>query len=352
MCRYRIEFKPLEPYTLGTEQGSKFKGVDSTGMESYIIASDLVPSQTTIFGTIRYLILQQSKKIVINKDYSYNQEEQQKIADLIGKESFKFNVSTPADFGIIKEISPIYLMKKMDNKKEIYIRNPFCNKSKNNYTPIKMSENKFYTSQGEIHLPQKEEYEVKSGYGGGYIGLNTKEVVNTSDIFTKELQTGNATKESTDGFFKREVVKMKDDFVFAVELVTSEPVLENTKTVVYMGRKQSAFSVEINESDSNVITKVREALGGDGNMAWTYALSDIYIKSVPCYEDFAIVETKKIRNMYTNQNNDGGFLGKRKKINNQIQLISAGSVFYGDFEVMQDDNCIRAGYNRLVKIGG
>ena len=100
----RIELTPLAPYFLGGERGLKYDDNDTqmSRGEKYYIRSNLMPNQSALFGVLRFLGIE-------NPDSSYARDENR-----IGKESYRLDNASNQDFGMIKKISPLYLMRKED----------------------------------------------------------------------------------------------------------------------------------------------------------------------------------------------------------------------------------------------
>ena len=380
MSKYCIKFRPLEVYTLGTEQSSEYSGVNATGKESYIETSGIIPDQTTLFGTLRYLVLK--KRGLLNSGFNYSQEEAEKINNLIGSESFKFKTGENGkqNFGCIKEMSPMFIV---GDDGDILVKNPFCNtltqKQKSGrgklypYNPIRMGE-KMITSHGTIRLPL--DFNAKQCYGSGFMVINSdgvlQDVTDTNDIFKKHIRTGNQSNASGErgekAFFKREVVEMNPEYSFAVIADIADNVFDDKEQMTAnIGRKGSTFMVQIEKlaEDSNLyggIEKYVEAAftayveRHEVKDVWYYALSDIY-----CPEDiinsdsngYAMILKKYIRNIETVLS-ENGYHKKRKK-NERINLIEKGSVFFFDPCSIQSDaykNCKKAGYNAVIILGG
>ena len=57
--KYLITFTPMEPYFFGGERTFGF-GKESDRKPPYYIVSEKKPSQPTLFGTLRYIILSQN----------------------------------------------------------------------------------------------------------------------------------------------------------------------------------------------------------------------------------------------------------------------------------------------------
>ena len=55
MGKYLIKLKPLEPYFFGGERTFGF-GKKTKQKQPYYIVSEYIPSQPTLFGTLRYIV--------------------------------------------------------------------------------------------------------------------------------------------------------------------------------------------------------------------------------------------------------------------------------------------------------
>lgn len=132
--KYLITFTPMEPYFFGGERTFGF-GKESDRKPPYYIVSEKNPSQPTLFGTLRYIILSQNNALFDQKDAA-------KAGELVGAESFSFQkaltyAEAPAqNFGIINCISPLFLIK----AGEWYVPTPFDHKPGEKRAP-----NRFYT---------------------------------------------------------------------------------------------------------------------------------------------------------------------------------------------------------------
>lgn len=165
---YKIQLTPLEPYTFGTDQGLSFAGIEnSRGKESYYVLSKMVPEQTTIWGMLRYVMLQKAN--LVESDFGYSDDnKRKKMETLIGKNSFSFASKTEQDFGRLIGISPIFLK---DPAEKMYMKNPQNNKSTMEYCPIEMEDAARKSSRGKIHFPKKGEYDAKMGTAQGWIRI-------------------------------------------------------------------------------------------------------------------------------------------------------------------------------------
>ena len=345
MKKYLITIKPLEPYSFGTEQGYQFPGESGMGKISYLAKSGCVPSQTTVLGLIRYLVLS-SKEWFKSDIRDYSEDEIEKNKEAVGKDTFSFGWTgeKPQEFGVIKSVSPVFITK----GEEIFIRNPFNNKASNEgFCPYKLTEDTYETSDGSIQMPLSGEYDAKKGHAEGYIGLDSKRIVR--DLFSVILQSGNRknnTNDDKDGYFKREYVRMKDGYAFAVIAELEDELL--TRSFGYMGSKKSAFEITCKETSIYLEKAVEDAFS-DSRQECFYALSDIFPDETPTYSGFCIVGEKYQRNLETDYS-----AGRYRKSRVRVNLIESGSVFYFDVSknLKVNENAGRIGYNYIVKLGG
>lgn len=339
---YLVKMTPIEPYSFGGDQNFKYKDEALTGKESYFVRSKELPEQTTVLGMLRYLILQNQG--LLKTSFSYDTQEKGKMDVCIGPASFAYSKKDEQDFGFIKSISPVFIT---NEERHIIVKNPFHNKADKGYDPMKMGE-ETETSYGKISLPAKGEYDAKRGHAYGYINLSTGAI--EEDLFKTENTVGNRKsenpKEDSDGFFKREMKVLKEGYSFAV-YVEADKLPE--KSIVYMGKKKSAFFVETAEGKSNQLEKTVSEYFSTGD-TWYYALSDIVLQKPMHFNQFSIVEEKYQRNLETIHENGRA---RRRKSEVRYHLIESGSVFYMDEPTFDEHkNAEQIGYNKVVKLGG
>ncbi len=344
--RYLVTMKPLEPYSFGNDQNFTYPGEKATGKETYFVKSKDIPEQTSILGLLRYLVLQ--NRGLLRTDFKYSAEERAQMNKHIGERSFSYLEQNKQDFGDIHEISPVFII---NEKQEILVRNPFHNKADmSGYMPMRM-EDGVETSWGTISLPECGQYDAKKGYACGYFNLKTKEIV--YDLFETKVVSGNRKNEkdgSDEGcFFKREMKCLKAGYSFGV-YVDAEKLPE--KTIGYMGKKKSAFSIEAYISDAPTLEEQVKECFSEADGKWFYALSDLVLTDRAKYEDFCIVEEKYQRNLETVYTADN-HVKRLRKSEVRFHLIQSGSVFYKSCNLpLAGENCHQIGYNRIVQLGG
>lgn len=357
---YLVTLRPIESFSFGGQKQFQFKNSDlaksnqiSNHFNPYFISTNAIPEQTALFGVLRYHLLQLSG--LIKPNFDYKPEERQKIKSVIGENSFSFSGNNQ-EFGNIKGISPLFIIK--DNN-DIIVKNPFNNKETEDskiFNPILLEEEVTKTSQGDLHLPKKGEYNAKKGYGSGYYNLNKGWL--EKDIFKTDIQTGNANKigedSDEDALFKRQVYRLVNGYSFAfyAELDGSW-VSSKEKTFVTMGQKSSLYEITVREEENNLASQIKEAFSKETpkNQKWYYALSDCFVKA-KLANDFAIIEEKTIKHLQTNLSKSNYFKGIRKQDKSQM-LYRQGSVFYNEIKTDALDNIGNiVGYNQLVEIQG
>ena len=213
-------------------------------------------------------------------------------------------------------------------------------------------------------------YDNKKGYGRGYLCISenmTKSndttaedvlplLLNEWDVFESKMISGNKKTREDDAFFKRETVALKNDMSFGVYVTVEDTVdLANRNYLVYMGKKKSLFKVEAKLVDISDSLEGRAKAYFDIYLSkadpWQYCLSDVFVRNgIDEYKDFAIVETKSIRNLETAFSQEGARVKRKEK---RYQLIVAGSVFYKEEPAGLEDNHLHdMGFNHIIQIGG
>lgn len=345
---YLVKIRPLEPYAFGTDKMSAYIGAERTGEGTYLVLSKNVPEQTTILGMLRYITIEAEG--LLKNDYSYTTDERAKMKACIGPDSFQFSAPKKQDFGLIHQVSPLFILNPQGH---ICIRNPFHNKGQRGYHPMQLADEVIETSAGMLRLPEAGEYIAKDGYGSGYYNLTDGMIYDSGELFDSRIVTGNRKngKESSseDCFFKRELKILKEGFMFGV-YVDAEHLPD--RTIAYMGQKRSAFMIMAEKTaDKSLDEQVRDAFKGTGE-AWDYALSDLVVSGDINCHTFAIIEEKKLQNLETIYD-EKRQARRLRRSERQYNLIQSGSVFNGRCPLdLSNENCKQIGYNHIVRLGG
>lgn len=388
----KIELTPVGHYFLGTERSFKFDGTRRQAADTYFIKSKEIPSQTTLFGTFRYLIgVDANEKLKSEPDSK----------QLIGTHSFEIiNSDDKVDhkddnYGIIHNISPLYLAKDVpaDDSQEYYIRTPLDHRLKieneekdivenNNYkTPLVPSDS---ISDSVYNFPESEVsevnritgYDAKDGLTSSWMSVNdSHQILKDSEVFSRSVEvvsdkTGKLKsadkseksdqkkddKDDLSKFAKKEYIRMKKGFHFVffadVACESDWEKLCDHKTAI-MGKDSSVFGVRISKESEPDISPIFS----DRPDNYIYFQSDSYIAggAATLYQlaDNAIIENTTMRVFVTQKNNKQA--GPRKNNDDLINLIKAGSIVYlkseKDKSSLTDDHANIVGMNRIISGG-
>ena len=361
MTTYLVTFTPLEPYAFGLERNFSF--IDGTAQKEYhpyFVKTSPIPEQTALLGTLRYLLLEENKLLKRDFDYAGLAQEQ-----CIGRKSFQFDSFTSQSFGLIQNISPLFLLKS-DN--EVIIPNPMNNiGGKGLFSPMKLETEEFRSSMGKISFPFKKkegtdelQYNPKDGHASGYYNITAGKV---ESPFQTTVLVGNrknkpAGASDEDAFFKREVHCLLEGMQFAIYVTVNDSkdygFLNPDKTyLAKMGQKKSLFKVCIKEEENKLEEQVREHLEAQTphGMTWYYALSDCRFSSPISYPGFAITEKKSLRNLQTTYKKQSNVTENITK-SQQFNLFQRGSVFYEKIRGHLNTNDQVAGFNHIIDIIG
>ena len=363
---YLCKLKPLEPFFLGGERTFDFSGEaggKSEDKTSYYICSEKWPNQSTILGTMRFLVL---KKHNMLHDRDKQNEANEK--DYIGEHSFILS-NKEQKYGKIKEISPVFLMDKYDNK---WIRTPYnhkVKKDKNNYNesyvPMERLNTTVSTYLGEVRLLK--DYNTKDGLTDSVMKITDRSIRNVEEypgvhgVLKNFERVGIARQSDEEGFFKKQYWTMNESFSFAFYCKAEEGAFERQE-VVYLGQGKSVFRFTAEEATTDdPLNSLEDSIRNccAGNDEFWYALSDVYLESID-NKGFSIVKKKYFRSLVQadgTKNGENISFRMSKKRSRLYELIEAGSVFYYDpFSENENQEGIagykQVGLNHVIKVGG
>ena len=338
--KYFVKITPLNTFFFGGEK--TFNTV--TDEINYFASSNKWPQQTTILGLMRYLI---------GKGCDF-------APDKIGSHSFIANLDE--GYGIIKNISPVFITSKEKGGKVKYWLEAG--------TDFQKSKDKNVLQKITFKPLIKEKPGDEECYGVYSSGLNSKnsipnlkfdykeyliqtlfdyseqdKIVDIDSFYSTQLQVGNrknyegSTEE--EAFFKQKFYLFKRNIAFGVFLETSEEIPFKSKTGM-MGADQSLFRVEFNEPQESIFKEIENQ-----NLILTDAnrlvlLSDAYVDFeilIKC--SFSISNTSDFRNIITygvetkdnKKTQDFARIGtgdSAKKSEIKLNLLQRGSVLYSD----------------------
>ncbi len=340
MKNYLVKLTPQEPYFFGNEKTFKFSGEENQGQlrNSYFIRSERTPLQSTLMGALRYILMPY-------KDFVHYAEN----SEVVGDESFKIHAENQS-FGVIKEISPLFIMKGEDK----YVVTPFdCRKESNaqdaeSYVPFSEYSDDVLTDKGKKIYTT--EFNAKDGIIDSYVNISDKSIISADKLFSTEIRTGVkkavGSVDDEKAFFKKEYCRLNSDYCFAFYALLDKgaKLPEKMRTEVFMGQGKSLFIAEFIEEKNTLEDDVSNILSKD----ISYCLSDSLVKSdVYDYCKFAAVRLRDYRAYETMRD------GKVKKGSALYKLIKAGSVFIPSDndkfrEKIENSNCQKIGFNYVI----
>ncbi len=355
MKKIRIKLTPVGHYFFGGERNFTFgKGINRQMSDNYYINSLMVPSQTTLFGTLRYLIGVTDEKLREN------------FKEVIGEKSYTLNDENK-EFGLIKSISPLYLYYEDQGEKgKNYVRTPFDHKIETEedkkvdpekYNPLKIEDDVSlkvinYPSDNSSAISKKypHDYKAKAGISHSYTCIEDQTIVDEDSIFKPSVEVvskkNKKNKDNKDCFAKKGYFRLEKgwSFVFFAELDGDEIPEWNRSAVI--GKDSSVFSVSITEDkEPNV-----KAMFKDRKKDFRYCQSSVFVKEqvseILDKSSFSILESEYLRS-FTSE-------GARLKTDGTelLQLISAGSILYSDdISALYNDHARIAGFNIIINGG-
>ena len=358
MSTYLVKFTPLEPYFFGNERSFGDRLAEN---KTYFITSNETPSQSSLLGTLRYCCIDHPKA-----DFSIGDE------DNIGEESFNLQSERRQSFGVIKHISPMFLL---DENGFYYIPVPYNHKASDEtkvYTPFSKYE-ACMTHSGEQLMPM--DYDAKSGIAGGFLQINGSGKGTVETGFIDEIvRIGINKNQDADGLFRKAFRSLKTGCSFAV-LAEIDKAMEDR--IVYMGKDKSMFKVtfespEVLASETGsydltltaFINSIIDCLRIYNKQPLQVAISDVYIPdSIEALYDvctFACVQTRDYRSLRTVYGKRP-FVERYEKGKRLQSMIKAGSFFNArnkELSVLEPweknynfKNCLQAGYNFVINTG-
>ena len=316
--RYLCHMVPLENYFLGGERNFDFGESDRSGKSDYYIESEYNPSQPTLFGMLRFLVLKKAGRLN-NAPGALLDGDQ---IEFIGRKGFSIeNCFELKNYGKLKKLEPLFIT----NEDGSWLVPVPLNHKKGaeNYMPFSMAA-AFRTDIGETTILPAD-YNAKDGLESGYLNLETQKIVPEKDIYYSAVHTRIAKTKDEDAFFKMKYRGLKNGYRFSFICETEGDVLPHDE-IVYIGQGKSAFHFTAEETNIKCVSENIKTmqLGAPEGYSVYYALSDAYLEN-EISSDFSVVKKKLIRTLGTTGKN--GYRDSMKK-SRLFYLVSAGSVFY------------------------
>lgn len=361
---FLLKFTPQDAYFFGNEKTFVAKDwTNNSGFNNkYYIKSEKLPSQSTMLGAVRYLMIPDKKS-----DFSYNHGD---LDEIIGPESFNPEKNEQT-FGVIEGISPIYLY---NNQSNVFLiptplvhsvkrENPEKDENGNTVKPKRIKnevyspfqEYKTYkTSKSDKEHYYADDFETKDGTAESFVALDGNNTIYSyDDLFTTTMRVGIDRNKKDDAFFKKDYVILKNDYCFAIYLTLKDSAKNPENSVIYLGQNKSAFTVTVESVDENheknttdKITALLNQTAAPEGCEVYYCQSDVFApKDVFNESYFSVIKTKTYRSFTT-------IKGVVKKGDMLYNLIAAGSVFMipngKDVAIANKTGISKAGYNKIL----
>lgn len=355
MACYKVNFSPMGPYFFGNEKNFKFPG-QKKGQEycnNYFIRSEDTPSQTTVLGALRYLLLPN-----INNEFTYSDEEKEENNKAVGEVGFKAESPNIQSFGRIQMISPLFLE---DGSGHHFISCPLdhiCGQSK--YSPF-LDYEEVKTSEGKKLFAK--DYDIKNnGLEGGYLCIETGNIIKKKDVFRPTIRVGINRSKPEDGFFKKEYKILVNRYSFSVYAIINSPSEEemSTQRIITMGQGKAPFVVSMEVVDDDAIENLKEKISTiicskipDG-YSKIYCFGDAFSNANPCNETvFAVYDTRDFRS-FVRSNQSAWVVQKGSLLH---RMIKSGSVFLVEnptdwLKKHSHPNGEQIGFNQFIVVGG
>ena len=390
---YKILFTPLEEYFFGDE-GSFFSEIDEK--QGYYLVSKDIPSQTTIFGIIRYLGLAH-----IKSDYNYTSKEYEANKTAIGCKGFNIEKAitennSQKDFGKIKNISSIFIHEFSENLSKIFVPIPKDAKfDKSKYSSILEEYVEIEADNSKKYVPKNFDY--KKGILDGYISIdygydtvknelkkNTGDLEILTDLFTgivksririysneerEKRKKNNEEDDEMSSLFKREYKifnpKINKELSFGVFLETDfddDYMKKHYNTIVGMGlgnkkfkvacEKVEAEKIRLKENLTINVDKIFEKHNHKNNIIYFISPSWIEENKIRKKSLFASINSTRNRP----QINNSEIKNQIEKTKTLYRMIDSGSIIITDNkdEILKKLNNIamkQIGYNHIY-VGG
>lgn len=331
MKTYLVTFKPTEPYFFGNEKTFVYPDLKNISHQAnrYFIKSEIIPSQSTVLGALRYALLP-----IKRSDWGYSTAEVAINEQAVGKSGFLPSVEQ--SFGKIKKISPVFLT----NGSDFLVPTPFDHKSgEKMYSP--------FSEYLEVKTPDGKrlftpEYDSKNGITTTFLNLTTGITVPVEEIFSKVSRTGINRSVDNRGYFKKEFALLNCEYSFCVYL-TLEGDLIPKNQMLFLGQGKSTFSFSFEEAENTITEDIKKYL----QKGVVYCFGDAFIEYSVCKNTlFSVTKTKTYR-AYAK------FKNKVSKDSILYRLIASGSVFIPHNEeeflvLTENKNANQIGYNEFI----
>jgi CRISPR-associated protein Cmr3 len=326
MSKYLLTMRPVDLFFFGQE--NKYRKRNGKTEADYFQVSDMFPQQTTIIGSLRYLILDINNQIpILNKN---------KAVELIGPKGFRIT-QQENDYGKINNIGPVFIKK----GNEYLMPNPLDINHDSKQLQISKNENiKTNFANPYIHVTN---YIEKKGLAHELQNIKSNDFYDYSNdenddkaIFIKVEKIGINKKQSEDAFFKQVYYKFNpkiEDAAFVCNVEIEDGVIdENKKYLVPMGAEKQIFEFEFAKDNTDILNEVSYS-NSNKQVSCLLLLSNTYVTTNQNQPVFGITNVKPFRFLQTETKKGSGEYSKFSRSKNRFNLYERGSILF-----FNDDN--------------
>lgn len=349
MKHIRIVLKPMEPYFLGSERSSRYGDSSQLSLtDPYYLISEKLPSQTSLFGTLRFLGIRSP-----STSFHLSPED----TKYIGNHSFRAEsgIFSPGEFGTIRRISPLMLIHLSENT--LYVRAPVSHQVKaDNQINVYHRLVSAATADGNRWLPQDYDHKAWKQYSWCAVNAaSSTPFLEDSDLFETVDQVGVNLLERNSGhpggFFKKQYVMLNKEYAFCYEAELDDEAFGETHgftakgcRLVTMGKGRSGFMASWDTIDEMTIPDISPLLpklpllvdGKEtetGCIAWCASdlLTSLKVGEIKKECELLLGSSHQHRDFSTVYSSDDSLVkqsGRYKKSPAVLRLLGAGSVLY------------------------
>jgi hypothetical protein len=335
---YRVTFQPLDFFFFGGE--NTFGNGEG---QNYFAKTRPYPQQTTVLGVLRYLGLKEAKS-ALSIGESFVADPQHYEPDEDGK-------TKEADFGFIRQLSPLFMRKENAGNGGNYAFGPSflpvvgAARLKNPAGTVKQYRNGEWNNAWELPALDPKEWLDPILLGDNATILDRSKVITTSSrIGITKNKDG---EERKDGFYKQEVGRLANDWVFAVHAELDKDLTPkiSSPVVVPFGAEKALFAVTLTALDEDEKSRPLFAPGNfaairSSHLRAVALISDAYVDKA-AFEalPYAVADTIDFRNIRTPEKitNFGRFRRNSRKMapdrmtqSGKYSLLRRGSILYAE----------------------
>ncbi|WP_066506981.1 type III-B CRISPR module-associated Cmr3 family protein [Abyssisolibacter fermentans] len=375
MSRYRITLKPIGSFFFSSEKSFKYIGDEEENI-NYFSRSNRFPQQTSILGMMRKEILK--IKELYSEDWNYSKKVEE-VNKYIGKSGF--SITKNNDFGVIKEISPVFIKRGQD----ILMNIP---KDYNNdyaeYMPFEFGLKVKDINGKEINILSN--FIAKNYNENYFLNLTNGNIIDKDAVFTEDTQIGitrdNEGKTKENAFYKIIKYRLESEkkdknmlinyFVLDAEIDNCIKIDDDYTNIVSLGGEKSLFNIKIEKIDDRIenivenhLKKIHDNIVNDNYLnsrKYNYkviCISDVYTdKELLENNDYAIREYCDFRYRVESNNkiNKNNYKKGFASYGSRFSFIERGSVIFTNNvenilnKINSHKNLCKIGYNKVVVI--